>query len=144
MKFELNASSKQVTIGLIHLGIFIVSLSIATAYSIIYWKIAFPIMMAEFGVVIILVFSMLDYLDIIQFRKTVTRQTKCCVCDRVSERQYEKEILVKVEKFKSKKLGDSEKEVTKQEVVPRNPLEGIIISGKVICTDCIEKVKKFG
>ena len=142
MKLELT--KRQAKIGLAHLTLVVISLAISTGFAFVNWRIAFPIMIAEIAVIIILIFSALDYFDVIQFRKTVIRKTKCCVCGRVSKSEYDKESLIKLESFKSKKEGDSEKKTTKTEEVPEKPLEGIIVSGKVICTDCMGKIKKYG
>ena len=144
MKFEIQLTRKQATIGLFHLALIVISLAISVGFAFVNWRIAFPIMLGEIAVVILIIFSLLDYLDIISFRKSVTRKTKCCICGRVSKAEYKNEVLVKLERFTSDKKGDAEKEIIKQEIIPAKPLEGIVIHDRVICTDCIDKVKKYG
>jgi len=144
MKFEIKLTRKQATIGLFHLALIVISLAVSTGFAFVNWRIAFPIMIGELAVVIIIIFSLLDYLDIIEFRKSVTRKTKCCICGRISKAEYNLERLIKLERFESDKQGYSEKEITKVEQVPAKPLEGIVIHDRVVCTDCIDKVKKYG
>jgi len=144
MKFEIQLTRKQATIGLFHLALIVISLAISVGFAFVNWRIAFPIMLGEIAVIILIIFSLLDYLDIISFRKSVTRKTKCCICGRVSKAEYKNEVLVKLERFTSDKKGDAEKEIIKQEIIPAKPLEGIVIHDRVICTDCIDKVKKYG
>src|SRR3972149_10074022 len=144
MKFKIQLTRKQATIGLFHLALIVISLAISVGFAFVNWRIAFPIMLGEIAVIILIIFSLLDYLDIISFRKSVTRKTKCCICGRVSKAEYKNEVLVKLERFTSDKKGDAEKEIIKQEIIPAKPLEGIVIHDRVICTDCIDKVKKYG
>lgn len=144
MILKLQLTRKQAMIGLVHLITIVMTLGIAVGFAITYWRHALPIMIGEIAVIGVIIFSVLDYLDLIEFRKSVTRKTKCCICGRISKAEYQLEKLIKLERFESDKQGDSEKEVTHIEHVPERPLEGIVINDKVICTDCMDKVKKYG
>lgn len=109
-----------------------------------------PITIGAWIVVGIILFSMLDYLDIIKYRKSHDRLTKCAVCDRTSKlRKFEESKKLIKTKVKGKdEDGDKYKEKAETEEltdseVPENPLHGIIVYDKMICNDCTKKIREM-
>lgn len=150
--FDLHFSEKQVLTILLHvIGIATIGIvwSIITNNHI-HRVFLIPIAIAAWVGVIIILFSLLDYLDIIKYRKTYDRFTKCIICDRTS----------KVNKFKDKtrvvtdirKTGNDEDDAYDSEILtektitkdkPESPLHGIIIYDKMICLECSRQIKRM-
>lgn len=90
-------------------------------------------------------FSLLDYLEIIQFRKSSERRNKCHVCGRT----YQSETKIPQKSIEKEFRQDKEDEdsqivetTTDYKHIKERPLDGIVVFDKLICTDCVHKIQK--
>lgn len=86
----------------------------------------------------VIVISALDYLDILRFRKSVERLTKCSVCGRTYKsseysKDYETQIKTRISGGKDTKKTSTKKSQKKEQF-----LNGIIIHDRLICETCLE------
>lgn len=108
-----------------------------------------PITVGAWIAVGVAIFSLLDYLDIIKYRKSHERLTKCIVCDRtnkVNKFVDKSKIITDVRKTGSDEYDDPlDKETTIKKITtkekPEIPLHGIIVYDKMICIECMKKIK---
>lgn len=86
----------------------------------------------------VIVISALDYLDILRFRKSKVRLTKCTVCGRTYKsseysKDSETEIKTKISGGKDTKKSSVKKSQKKEQF-----LNGIIVHDRLICETCLE------
>lgn len=97
-------------------------------------------------VVFFIIISLLDYLDIIKYRKTVERLNKCSVCKSVYKKGEMKttseEVIESVGKSDGKDNNNA-KVVTKREMKKDEPLNGLIVSDVLVCENCIKKIEEL-
>lgn len=146
LKIRFGITPGQHKIVMVHLGIMILSLFIGIAYDIAYWftNSGGLIFALVFLIWVFTVLSLLDYLDIIQFRKTVERKTKCAICGRTSKgSSYDEDGKIIKTIVEDGPKGTRETVEKTHEEKPAVPLEGVIIADKLICSDCVKKVGKI-
>lgn len=101
-----------------------------------------PVWVVTFIVSFIILLLMLDNLGIIELRKSVDRHTKCVICGRTDKPEDEDHDG----KIKETKIEEIEGELKETKTLTHEhenaiPLEGIVISNRVVCTDCIKKIR---
>ncbi len=94
-------------------------------------------------VTFLIVISGLDYADILRFRKSVARLTKCTVCGRKykpasSETKVESEIKNVVSGGKNTKEVKTVDASKKEEF-----LSGLVIRDKLVCKSCIKEIDEM-
>lgn len=142
-KLKINIAKEQyrklkICVGLIILTLIIGGFEYETNYSsqgFIQWVIV--------GIVLLLILIALDELGIIELRSTPERLTKCTVCSRTYQSsKYDEDGRTVKTTIES---GDTDKKIEEitHDYKKARPLEGLIINGKVVCTDCIKKIRDW-
>lgn len=149
---DLYFTQKQIYFIILHLiGMITTALVWVHLTTVLYSRIfQLPITIGAWIVVGIILFSLLDYLDIIKYRKSHERLTKCIICDRTSKvnKFTEKtKVVTDVRRTGSDEDDDidletkTERHVTQEK--PETPLHGVIMYDKMICIECTRKIKEM-
>lgn len=110
-----------------------------------------PFTVGGWVVIGIILFSLLDYLDVIKYRKSHERYTKCIICDRTSKVNKFTEktrVVTDVRRRGSDEYDEAiDKETTTDRTTvkekPETPLHGIIVYDKMICIECAKKIQRM-
>jgi|APSaa5957512535_1039671.scaffolds.fasta_scaffold00325_50 hypothetical protein len=102
------------------------------------------------SLVLVIIMSLADYLDLIRFRAKEERFTKCTICGRSDKvESYEKlnsKVVTKVKGSTEDSGSYSEKTTvddTNKQKIPASPFHGIIIFDKTICNNCITEIQNL-
>lgn len=142
-KLKINVAKEQYRKLKIYLGMIVLTLIIGGFYYENNYESQNFIGWAVIGIVLILILIILDELGIVELRSTPERMTKCAVCSRTyeSSKHDEDGRIVKT----TIESGDTDKKIEEitHDYKKARPLEGLIINGKVVCTDCIKKIREW-
>ena len=145
LKIQLPIHKDQYKIIFIHLGIILMSLIVGAGYNTsTYGQNSSLITGIVVTICFIVILSLADCLNIIEFRKSAHRLTKCALCGRVSEKERHDEEGKIVKTVEVEKDDDSS--VTRQfahETKKAVPLHGIVIEGKLVCSHCLTELSKI-
>ncbi len=125
---------------IVHFIGIVLTIGISSFLVRMFWSSESAIWWGCFGVILLILVSLADFLDIIQLRKTVHRKTKCAICGFTGKSEHYKETSI-VTTEKQNEFNNGTEIKTVAELQHSKDLDGIIVKGKVICIDCIKVVK---
>lgn len=132
-------SGKQMKVIFSHTFFFAIMLVVIGQISHIFYRgLEWTWILSALCFTAIIIISALDYLDILRFRKSVARLTKCSVCGR--KYKHSEESIDSETEIETKVSGgkDTKKKTTRTSNKKEQFLNGIIVHDKLICQSCLK------